>query len=312
LAAEAHPRGNRGPPGDRRGLSKGGGCRGQATARLGPSAAGKAGQRDVLRLADFKTGNEVSPDPGLVAVPSRSPTASACEPYLDFIEISLSKGRNAKSIYQDLVDDHGFTGRYQSVKRFVRQLRGRPGPQACAIIVTPPGEEAQVDYGTGPMVRDPHSGLYRRTRMFVLTLGYSRIQAMPANSICPQHPMNQRGSVLMIRSPLGIDAAYRLGQSGERAESASYIECLPEHVLSELQARGMSLVISSVRSEPYLSWQSVFESLRIADARPCLIVGVASIGKGMWNDVFRFARGDIYVLPADLEDLAQLVVSDPC
>jgi transposase len=121
-----------------------------------------------------KPANEVSPDLGAVSMPGRSPTASVCEPYLDFIEISLSKGRNAKAIYQDLVDDHGFTGRYQSVKRFVRQLRGRTGPQACAIIITPPGEEAQVDYGTGPMVRDPHSGRYRRTRMFVLTLGYSR------------------------------------------------------------------------------------------------------------------------------------------
>ncbi len=28
--------------------------------------------------------------------------------------------------------------------------------------------------GTGRMVRDPHSGRYRRTRLFVLTLGYSR------------------------------------------------------------------------------------------------------------------------------------------
>jgi transposase len=121
-----------------------------------------------------KPANEASPDSEPIFAPSRSLTASACEPYLDFIEISLGKGRNAKAIYQDLVDDHGFTGRYQSVKRFVRQLRGRPGPQACAIIVTPPGEEAQVDYGTGPMVRDPHSGRYRRTRMFVLTLGYSR------------------------------------------------------------------------------------------------------------------------------------------
>jgi transposase len=117
---------------------------------------------------------QVSPDSESVSVPGRSPTASACEPYFDFIELSLSKGRNAKAIYQDLVDDHGFTGRYQSVKRFVRQLRCRSGSPACAVIITPPGEEAQVDYGTGPMVRDPHSGRYRRTRMFVLTLGYSR------------------------------------------------------------------------------------------------------------------------------------------
>jgi hypothetical protein len=42
------------------------------------------------------------------------------------------------------------------------------------VIETAPGEEAQVDYGAGPMVRDPHSGKYKRTRLFVLTLGYSR------------------------------------------------------------------------------------------------------------------------------------------
>lgn len=36
------------------------------------------------------------------------------------------------------------------------------------------GEEAQVDYVTSPMVRDPQSGKYRRTRLFALTLGYSR------------------------------------------------------------------------------------------------------------------------------------------
>jgi len=47
-------------------------------------------------------------------------------------------------------------------------------PEACAVILTKAGEETQVDYGTGPMVRDPQSGKYRRTRLFVLTLGFSR------------------------------------------------------------------------------------------------------------------------------------------
>ena len=78
------------------------------------------------------------------------------------------------AIWQDLVDSCGFTGGYQSVKRFVRKLRGKHSPEACAVIETAPGEESQVDYGTGPMVRDPLSGKYRRTRLFVLTLGYSR------------------------------------------------------------------------------------------------------------------------------------------
>ena len=45
-------------------------------------------------------------------------------------------------------------------------------PDGCEPDQT--GEEGQVDYGDGPMVRDPASGKYKRTRLFVLTLGYSR------------------------------------------------------------------------------------------------------------------------------------------
>jgi len=76
-------------------------------------------------------------------------------------------------IWQDLVDGHGFRSSYQSVQRFVRKLRGAVSPEARVIIETKLGEEAQVDYGTGPMVRDPDSGKYRRTRLFVMTLGSS-------------------------------------------------------------------------------------------------------------------------------------------
>jgi transposase len=106
--------------------------------------------------------------------PGRSSSASACEPYREVIEAELAKGRNAMAIWQDLVDGHGFAGRYASVKRFVRKLCGSSAPEARVVIETAPGEEAQVDYGTGPMVRDPQSGKYRRTRLFVMTLGHSR------------------------------------------------------------------------------------------------------------------------------------------
>ena len=124
---------------------------------------------------------EVSTDPGaekrppeVVPSPGRSPSDSACEPYREIIESALAKGRNAMAIFQDLVDGHGFSGKYASVKRFVRKLRGSAAPEARVVIRTAPGEEAQVDYGTGPMVRDPNTGRYRRTRLFVLTLGHSR------------------------------------------------------------------------------------------------------------------------------------------
>jgi transposase len=129
--------------------------------------------------------NEVSPDPGapppgLTEVPagppagSRAPTASACEPYRELIERALGRGRNAMAIWQDLVDQHRFSGRYASVRRFVVKLRGHQTPEAHPIIVTAPGEEGQVDYGEGPMVRHPVTGKYRRTRLFLFTLGYSR------------------------------------------------------------------------------------------------------------------------------------------
>ena len=109
-----------------------------------------------------------------VAEAAAPPSASTCAVHRDAIELGLSRGRNAMAIWQDLVDTRGFTGGYQSVKRFVRKLLGGPSKEACAVIETAVGEEAQVDYGTGPMVRDPHSGKYRRMRLFVLTLGYSR------------------------------------------------------------------------------------------------------------------------------------------
>ncbi len=120
----------------------------------------------------------VSTDPAPSAVaeppPERAPSASACEPYRTFIEEALGRGRNAMAIWQDLVDDHGFTARYASVKRFVVVLRTQTSPEARVVITTEPGEEGQVDYGDGPMVRDPATGKYRRTRLFVFTLGYSR------------------------------------------------------------------------------------------------------------------------------------------
>ena len=85
--------------------------------------------------------------------PSRSPSASACEAYREVIEEALSRGRNAMAIWQDLVDDHGFGARYSSVKRYVRKLQGETPPEARVVIETPPGQEGQVDYGEGPMVR---------------------------------------------------------------------------------------------------------------------------------------------------------------
>lgn len=149
--------------------------------RRGRKAASTSANEAPTGSIAAKPANEVTTDPGGPSLPrqktqaANSPiTASACEPYREIIEVWLSRGRNATAIWQDLVDQHGYSGGYQSVKRFVRKLRDPHSPQAVGIILTAPGEEAQVDYGTGPMVREDNSGKYRRTRLFVMTLGYSR------------------------------------------------------------------------------------------------------------------------------------------
>ena len=110
------------------------------------------------------------------------------------------------AIWQDLVED-GFTACYASVRRFVRHLRGAAPVEARVVITTAPGEEAQVDYGDGPMVRHPATGKYRRTRLFVLTLGYSRkaVRLLVWQSSAQAWGRAARAGV----SPRGRDAASR-------------------------------------------------------------------------------------------------------
>lgn len=97
---------------------------------------------------------------------------SACEPHRTWIEQQVMLGRNAMAIYQDLVERFSFENKYNSVKRFVRGLRQK-APEQFDRLEFLPGEEAQVDYGQGAMSLHP-SGKYRRPRLFVMTLKYSR------------------------------------------------------------------------------------------------------------------------------------------
>ena len=95
---------------------------------------------------------------------------SACEDHRDWIEQQVRLGRNAISIYQDLVERFSFTHRYNSVKRFVRGLKKRD-PEQYDRLEFLAGEEAQVDYGQGASTFK--NGKYRRPRLFVMTLKYS-------------------------------------------------------------------------------------------------------------------------------------------
>ena len=107
--------------------------------------------------------------------PAGAPPAvgSLCEPHREFIEAQLRLKRNAMAIYQDLVDQHSFAGQYNSVKRFCARLRHK-APEQFDRLSFLPGEEMQVDYGEGAPTRVPGTERYRKPRLFVATLRYSR------------------------------------------------------------------------------------------------------------------------------------------
>ena len=97
---------------------------------------------------------------------------SQCSPYRPVVESKLEAGLSAQRIWQDLVSEHGFGGSYESVKRFVRHLRG--GRQLpFRRIESPPGAEAQVDFGRGGWIIDG-SGKRRRPHVLRVVLSYSR------------------------------------------------------------------------------------------------------------------------------------------
>jgi transposase len=97
---------------------------------------------------------------------------SLCEPWRQVIVSKLEAGLTAQRIYQDLVSDHGFAGKYSSVRRFVRRLEHKQ-PLPFRRMECAPGDEAQVDFGTGIPICQP-DGKRRRTHVFRIVLSHSR------------------------------------------------------------------------------------------------------------------------------------------
>jgi transposase len=136
-------------------------------------AAEKANCPGVATGSEAVASQTVPPRPPAFAVALRSAATSLCEPHREFIEAQLRLKRNAMAIYQDLVDQHGFAGQYNSVKRFCAKLRHKE-PEQFDRLSFLPGEEMQVDYGEGAPTRMPGGDRYRKPRLFVATLRHSR------------------------------------------------------------------------------------------------------------------------------------------
>ncbi len=103
------------------------------------------------------------------------PQSSSVEPFAALIEQWRGRGVQGVAIHAALVRNHGFTGHYSSVRRFLAKLEGQR-VDATMVLDFAPGEAAQVDFGAGPSVMDPGSQTLVRTWFFVMTLCFSRHQ----------------------------------------------------------------------------------------------------------------------------------------
>jgi transposase len=105
------------------------------------------------------------------ALQAQAGRPSLCEAERSRIETKLQAGLSAQRIYQDLRAEVQFEGSYQSVKRFVRQLR-QAQPERVWRLEVQPGEEVQVDFGTGAWV--VADGRRRRPWVLRVVLSCSR------------------------------------------------------------------------------------------------------------------------------------------
>jgi predicted DNA-binding protein (UPF0251 family) len=80
---------------------------------------------------------------------------------------------SARILYQELRASRGYTGSYETVKRFVAPLRDvqLQADRALLRFETPPGQQSQIDWGQATV---PFRAGPTIVHVFVLTLGFSR------------------------------------------------------------------------------------------------------------------------------------------
>lgn len=129
------------------------------------NAAGQQGQGSQTEMGQLVADLQDQPK-------SKCGPRSQCEPYRETITSKVDQGLSAKRIHQDLKSDHGFEGSYHSVRRFILRL-GAKIPLPFRRMEVEPGEEAQIDFGTGAPVIGP-DGKKRRPWMLRVILSHSR------------------------------------------------------------------------------------------------------------------------------------------
>jgi len=119
------------------------------------------------------------------AVDGRTQQAEACSPFEDVIQAWIERQpwdstdghdrpESIKSLYEQLASEHGYSGSYKAVQRFVRRRAPTPRVRPVRRVETRPGTQAQVDWGTRKIFVHELGGV-TPLKAFLMTLSHSRM-----------------------------------------------------------------------------------------------------------------------------------------
>jgi transposase len=98
----------------------------------------------------------------------------------------------AKQVWRLLKETHGITVGYSTIKRYLRSVFSFGRTKATVRIETPPGEEAQVDFGYAGLMHDSETERNRRAWAFIMTLSSSRHILAASKPPSPSSPLPSR------------------------------------------------------------------------------------------------------------------------
>jgi len=113
----------------------------------------------------------LSRSPSLYGTPAIDSIALYRDQIIHWLE---DKDITAKQIWRLLREEHELSVGYSTINRYLRREFDFGAPKVTVRIETPPGQEAQVDFGYAGLMYDPVTEKNRKAWAFIMTLSYSR------------------------------------------------------------------------------------------------------------------------------------------
>lgn len=104
----------------------------------------------------------------------RNTKPSKLDPYKTYILARMKEGCTNSCIIFDEIISKGYTGKSTILREYMQTHRESTAAIACIRYETPPGKQAQVDWGEFKLMRLDNT--FMKVHAFVMILGYSRMQ----------------------------------------------------------------------------------------------------------------------------------------